>query len=295
MSDNKNVNPGGAANGVCSPITEFFDGATDRIFVGMGQPGAATGANVVTMWDVTSRLTSASTFTKEATGYLGGSSGIAADNIAGGTAQAESIYFSTEQVGTASTAVAGSGYNVNGIYTDGTTFNTGGLDNDGNAYSANALGASATWNGTTFTFGAANALDAWANTTITLPSGQFNTLTILAAAVNNPGTVAETFTINYTDGTTTTLGQAVSDWFVPQGFTGESVAKSMAYRNQSNGTKDNRTFDLFGYSFAINPNKTVKSLTLPATRNVVVLAAALATNCGGKDYCAVKLTQGGLQ
>jgi len=28
---------------------------------------------------------------------------------------------------------------------------------------------------------------------------------------------------------------------------------------------------------------------------VVVLAVALASNCGGQDYCAVKLTQTGLQ
>jgi hypothetical protein len=303
MSNNRNVNLGGNSNGVCSPITELYDGTTDRIFVGMGQPGANTGANVVTMWNVTNQLTNTSgpggtmpTYTAQATNYLGGTSGIAADNIAGGTAQAESIYFSTENVGATATAVAGNGYNVNGIYSDGTTFATGGLDNDGNAYSSNLLGTSLTWNGITFTFGPANALDAWANTTITLPSGQFNTLTILAAAVNSQtGTGPETFTVHYTDGTTTTLSQTISDWFVPLGFTGESVAKTMAYRDVSDGSKDNRTFDLFGYSFAINPNKTVSSLTLPATRNVVVLAAAMASNCGGRDYCAVKLTQSGLQ
>jgi hypothetical protein len=28
---------------------------------------------------------------------------------------------------------------------------------------------------------------------------------------------------------------------------------------------------------------------------VVVLGIALSTNCGGEDYCAVKLTQSGLQ
>ena len=296
MSDNKGVNPGAAANGLCSPITEYYDGTTDRIFVGMGQPGASTGANVVTMWDVTSRLTSASTPTATAQNYMGGSSGIAADNIAGSTAQAESIYFSTEQVGTASTAVAGNGFNVNGIYKDGRTFSqTGGLDGDGNAYSSSQLGTTVTWNGTQFTLGAANSLDAWANTTITLPSGKFSTLTILAASVNNPGTIGQTFVVNYTDGTSTVLTQAISDWFVPQGFTGESVAASTPYRNVWDGTTDNRTFDLFGYSFAINPNKTVSSLTLPATRNVVVLAAALSTNCGGQDYCAVKLTQSGLK
>jgi hypothetical protein len=306
MSYNKNVNPGGH-NGLCSPITEFFDGTTDRVFVGMGENGANTGANVVTMWNVTSQLTNTSgpggtmptpTLTTAAT-YPGGTSGSAADNNASGTPQAQNIHFSTENVGASSTAVAGAGYNVNGIYTDGTKFLvTGGLDDDGNAYSSNLLGASRTWNGTTFTFGPANNPDAWQNTTITLPAGSFSTLEILAAAVNG-NLASQRFIVTYTDGTTTTLTQSVSDWFTPQGYPGESIILTTAYRNVYNGTKDNRTFDLYGYSFGINANKTVKSLTLPAPKSkdnvVVVLGVALASNCGGQDYCAVKLTQTGLQ
>jgi hypothetical protein len=308
MSSNKNVNPGGN-NGLCSPITEFYDGTNDRIFVGMGEVGASSGANVVTMWNVNTQLTNTSgpggtmpTYTAEATNYMGGTSGTAADNNASGTAQAENVYFSTEQVGSASTAVpATTAYNVKGIYTDGTKFLvTGGLDHDGNAYSSNLLGASRTWNGTTFTFGPANNSDAWQNTTITLPAGSFSTLEILAAAVNG-NLPSQTFIVTYTDGTTTTLTQSVSDWFTPQGYPGESIILTTAYRNVYNGTKDNRTFLLYGYSFGINSNKTVKSLTLPAVKVgtadnvVVVLAVALAANCGGKDYCAVKLTQTGLQ
>jgi hypothetical protein len=306
MSSNKNVNPGGN-NGLCSPITEFYDGINDRIFVGMGEAGASSGANVVTMWNVNTQLTNTSgpggtmpTYTAEATNYLGGTSGTAADNNASGTAQAENVYFSTEQVGSASTAVpATTAYNVNGIYTDGTTFLvTGGLDHDGNAYSSNLLGASRTWNGTTFTFGPANNPDAWQNTTITLPAGSYSTLEILAAAVNG-NLASQKFIVTYTDGTTTTLTQSVSDWFTPQGYPGESIILTTAYRNVYNGTKDPRTFDLYGYSFGINANKTVKSLTLPAPKSadnvVVVLAVALASNCGGADYCAVKLTQTGLQ
>jgi len=308
MSSNKNVNPGGN-NGLCSPITEFYDGTNDRIFVGMGAAGANSGANVVTMWNVNTQLTNTSgpggtmpTYTAVATNYMGGTSGTAADNNASGTAQAENVYFSTEQVGSASTAVpATTAYNVNGIYRDGRTFLiTGGLDDDGNAYSSNLLGASRTWNGTTFTFGPANNPDAWQNTIITLPAGSFSTLEILAAAVNG-NLPSQTFIVTYTDGTTTTLTQSVSDWFTPQKYAGESVILTTAYRNVYNGTKDNRTFLLYGYSFGINPNKTVKSLTLPpvkvgtADNVVVVLAAALSANCGGQDYCAVKLTQTGLQ
>jgi hypothetical protein len=304
MSYNKNVNPG-ATNGLCSPITEFYDGTNDRIFVGMGQPGANSGSNVVTMWNVNTQLTNTSgsggtmpTWTAEATTYPGGASGISADNNDSGISEAESIYFTTEYLGGAPTQVpATTPYNVNAIYKDGQIFScTGGLDNDGNAYSHNLLGNSVTWNGVTFTLGTSSVFDAWSNTTITLPAGQFNTLTILAAAVNvtQSGT-NQTFTVNYTDGSSTTLTQNFSDWYNPLGFNGESIAKSMGYRDTCSGGKDNRTFDVYGYSFAINAKKIVKTLTLPATRNVVFLGAALSSGCGGADYCAVKLTQGALQ
>jgi hypothetical protein len=97
MPANKHVNPpNGTLNGTCSPITEFYDGTTDRIFVGMGQHLATSGANVVQMWNVTTQLTSANTTpTAQAVGYLGGSSSLVIDNNASGTAQAESVYFTT--------------------------------------------------------------------------------------------------------------------------------------------------------------------------------------------------------
>ncbi|MGA7295642.1 MAG: hypothetical protein WBW53_17845 [Terriglobales bacterium] len=296
MSNNRNVNGGGTSSGVCSPITEFYDGTNDRIFVGMGQPAATSGSDIVTMWNVNSRPTSATTPTATATGYLGGTSGMSADN-ATTAAQAENVYFSTEETGTVATNVAGVGYNVYGIYTDGSTFpQTGGLDDDGNAYSSTELGTSVTWNGTTFPLGPANSLDAWQNTTITLPTGQYSTLEILGNAVNGNLT-SQKFIVTYTDNTTTTFTQSVSDWYTPQTYTGESIAKTTAYRNVYNGTKDNRTFDLYGYTFALNSSKTVKSLTLPGVASgttdnvVVVLAVALTYN----GYSAVKLTQGALQ
>lgn len=108
MGANKNVNPG-TKTGICSPITEFYDGTTDRIFVGSGDyAGGTTGSNVVTMWNVTTQLTSATdAATASATGYQGGTTGFAIDNNASGVAQAESIYFSTLATsGTAATCGA---------------------------------------------------------------------------------------------------------------------------------------------------------------------------------------------
>jgi hypothetical protein len=304
MSNNTNINPGGAA-GVCSPLTEFYDGTNDRLFVGMGQPGSAAGANVVTMWNINTQLTgtggsTSPTYTAEATGYLGGTSGIDTDNNSSDT-DAESIYFATEQIGATGTDASAAGFSLNGIAVNGKTFScTGGLDNDGNSYSATLLGTTVTWNGMTFNIGPTNNansdLNVWSNTIVTLPTGSYSTLTILAAAVNVTDTgISESFSVNYTDGSSTTYTQSFSDWFNPLGFGGESIAKSMAYRNTCSGGEGTGPFDLYGYSFPVNPKKTVSTLTLPTTRNVVVLAAAVSNNCGGADYCAVKLTQSGLQ
>ena len=48
----------------------------------------------------------------------------------------------------------------------------------------------------------------------------------------------------------------------------------MAYRNFDNGTRQ-RTFSLYEYRFALNPNKVVQSISLPNNSHVLVLAATL--------------------
>jgi predicted dehydrogenase len=168
-----------------------------------------------------------------------------------------------------------SAYNVSGMVTDGTTFSaSGGLDRGGNAYSANLLGSTVTVGSTSFTLGPANAPDVVANATITLPAGQFSTLSMLATAVDGSQT-SETFTVEYTDGTTSVFTQSLSDWFSPTSYPGETKAVTMAYRDMSTGAKDNRTFYVYAYSFALNSSKTVSTVTLPGTANVLVLAMTL--------------------
>ncbi|MBV8404608.1 MAG: hypothetical protein JO203_10480, partial [Gammaproteobacteria bacterium] len=82
-------------------------------------------------------------------------------------------------------------------------------------------------------------------------------------------------TVNYSDGTSASFTQSLSDWFAPQNYPGEVKALSMPYRLNPSGAVDNRTFYLYGYSFALNSAKTAVSLTLPSSRHVVVLAADL--------------------
>ena len=177
--------------------------------------------------------------------------------------------------------------NVDGIFTDNSLINNNGLDGLGNAYSGNLLGTSLTLAGTQFNFGRANRNDMVQGTTPTAPvipltSGNYTTLQFLGTAVNGNQT-AQTFTVKYTDGTTQTYTQSMSDWFTPQNYTGENVALNMAYRDNASvifATPQNGAgaFNLYEYAIPLNSAKTVASLTLPANGNVVVAAVTLVNN-----------------
>lgn len=169
-----------------------------------------------------------------------------------------------------------SAYNLYGIYTDGTSYSTGGLDGVGYSYSANLLGTSRVYSGILLDFGPANDLDAIGaeGQVITLPAGQHSNLVLFATGVEGNQT-SQTFTVTYTDGSTTNFTQSLSDWYTPQKYAGEQEGVAMAYRNFDNGTKDNRTFNLYEYKFALNKTKTVQSLTLPNNSHVAVLSATV--------------------
>ena len=190
--------------------------------------------------------------------------------------------YSNSQVATASYVIGGSGgsaapvslagsANVDGIAANGAAVSGGGLDGNSTAYSATLLGSSIVWNGNIYNFGATGVADAISNVTVTLPAGNYSTLSLLGTGVdgNQPN---QTFTVKYSDGTSTSFVQSLSDWYSPQGYSGESQVLAMPYRINSNGSIDGRTFYLYGYSFTLNPAKTAVSLTLPPNRNVVVLA-----------------------
>ncbi len=112
-----------------------------------------------------------------------------------------------------------------------------------------------------------------AGQSITVPAGTYSSIDMLATAVrgNQPN---QTFTINYTTGSPTTVTQSISDWYTPQGYTGESPAVTMAYRNTSSGGADNRTFYVYGYSLPVDSTRTVTSITLPDNDQVEVLSMA---------------------
>jgi len=174
--------------------------------------------------------------------------------------------------GTAVSLVAAD--NLRGIGTDGTALVGGGIDGSGDTYSSQALGSQVSWGGSTFHIGAASAYSAAAGTTIALPTGTYGSLLLLATGVNG-NQPDQTFVVTYVDGSTTTITQSLSDWFTPQSYPGEAVAVATAYRLNRSGTPEAGPFNVYGYSFALDPTKTVQSLTLPANPNVAVLALDL--------------------
>ncbi len=152
----------------------------------------------------------------------------------------------------------------------------GGFDNDGYSYSTTKIGSTIVWNGLTFNIGPANAQDAVANQTITLPAGQYTNLYMLGAMVNNIA-ASQTFTVTYTDNTTTQVTQNMSDWVYAAGWPGESVVNCNFDRNFDDGTTQADSVCVYGYQIPLNSSKTVKSVTLPNTRNIVMLSMDLTT------------------
>ena len=118
----------------------------------------------------------------------------------------------------------------------------------------------------------AATLNAVSATTITLPAGNYSKLYMLGGGVNGTQ-VNQGFTVSYTDGTTTKITQSLSDWWgPPQYFPGESAVLQMASQVSPSGATLNIAVYVYGYTFALNGAKTVKSVTLPNNRNVVILA-----------------------
>jgi hypothetical protein len=121
--------------------------------------------------------------------------------------------------------------------------------------------------------GVSNAVTA-AGQTITLPAGTFSSLRLLMMAVNGNQETND-FIVTYGDNTVQTNTQSVSDWFTPTPYPGETQVVSMDYRNQADGSKDEETCYVYGYSFSLNAKNAVKSVTLPNNSSVKIFAMTL--------------------
>ncbi len=239
-------------SGLPKGVTGTFQGQTNtRTLVLKAGASATTGFSTVTVTGTSGTIKQTITFS------------LAVSAAVGKTGSGTQVNLSSE-------------FNLNGIYQDGSVYTTGGLDGTGYSYSSNLLTSSRVFGGILFNLGAANVLDAIGSNgqVITLPQGQYASLMLFATGIEGNQT-SQPLTVTYTDGTTAKFTQNFSDWFTPQKYTRESEAVAMSYRNFDNGTKDQRTFNLYEYKFALNSAKKVKSLTLPNNSHVVVLAVTV--------------------
>ena len=116
--------------------------------------------------------------------------------------------------------------------------------------------------------GANNVVQATGQT-ILLPQGKYSRLRFLGTATS--GVESGTFTIHYTDGTSTTVTQLFSTWFTNHSEAGETVVKKMGYFNRG-GQKYQQNVYLYGYSLVLNSTRTVLSVTLPSNSDIKILA-----------------------
>src|SRR5271165_1407416 len=167
-------------------------------------------------------------------------------------------------------------YNQVGLTSDNAT-GPGNLDGGGYSYSANALGGGIiNWQGLPFVLGPAGQNDVVqaAGQTIPLPSGNYTALFLIGTAVQ--GGKTGTFTMQYTDGSTSVVTQELSDWANDSSYPGEHVVRTMSYRNysQNNGLQT-LTMYAYGYSLPLTPGKTLQSVTLPANADIKILSMDL--------------------
>ncbi len=254
-------------NGFSSTVTISFTGLPTGVSGSFG-PGPTAASCILTLAATASAAAGKSTVT------ITGKSGSLSETAT----IALTVTAATGSIGTSGTSGAvnlSSSYNVMGSVSDGAIFfATGGLDGGGRAYSGNLLASVSTAGGAAYNFGPPNAPGAVSGGTIALPPGKFSALKLLATAVNG-SQVAQRFTVTYTDGSTTAFTQSLSDWCGSQGYAGESKAVPMTYRDSSNGARDTRPVTLYSYTFNLSASKTVRSITLPNNRNVVVMAINL--------------------
>lgn len=175
-------------------------------------------------------------------------------------------------------------YNATGIYTDGSTFpEDGGLDGGGAAYSANLLndptkpGEDLVVGPSKFHLEAANVPNVvyGAGQTVALPYAAFSQLKLLGTGVQGDQ-IDQPLTFHYTDGTSQTIRQSFSDWSALDGYSNESMAIKTAYRDYNDGSQDQQAFNVYLYTYTLNPSKRLKSITLPNNRDVLVLSITLA-------------------
>jgi hypothetical protein len=175
-----------------------------------------------------------------------------------------------------------------GITTNGVPATNGGFDGAGNTYSWTALSDSATGGsltgstlgqgGLAVDIGSPNQPNfTWAAGQTVEVTGSGNTLRLAGAAVKGAQTNQQ-FTLTFTDGSTATWTQSLSDWCDPSGYLGESIISTQPYLNTASGGTEATTNYVYSYGYTLPEGKTLKSITLPNNPALRILGATLASS-----------------
>jgi alpha-mannosidase len=239
-----------AASGLSEGMTASFN------------PDSASGVNVMTL-----------TASKSATA---GTSTVTITAMSGDIKRRATMEVSVTRVLTGTVPVdLAPAYNVTGIYKKGSKFEQGAsLDGDGYAFAEDTLGRELIGDEVVFKLGPTNVPNAITSERVNLPAGQFASLRVLATAVEG-NQRRQTFTVKYTDGTSSSFTQGLSDWAGSTAIQGESLAVQTPYRLAGDGSVDGNPFSLWAYRFPLDPSKEVRSVSLPSNRNVAVFAVTL--------------------
>ena len=167
-------------------------------------------------------------------------------------------------------------FNDTGISAD-TDQAAGNLDGLGFSYSEQALtaaglapGAAITSGGVQYSWPGADAgqpdnLTAAGQVITVPPVAGATELGVIGSATNGPS--SGSLTITYTDGTTQTATLGFTDWTSGSVSFGNGIAAAMPYRNSSGGASQQIGTSVFTDNIALQPGKTVASVTLPSRAN----------------------------
>jgi hypothetical protein len=170
-------------------------------------------------------------------------------------------------------------YNAVGVSSDGQDVSEG-YDGSGYTYSANALAADGLTPGKTLTIGGVSytwpdeqpgALDSiWSAGQVipmSLPAGTTK-IGLLGSAIDaGSGGATGTLTVTYTDGTSQQIPITLADWTLGAGAyplpASDVIAATTPYRDLTSGISQPVKTYIYATNAALEPGKTVASVTLP--------------------------------
>ncbi|NJD02930.1 MAG: hypothetical protein FIA99_10145 [Ruminiclostridium sp.] len=144
------------------------------------------------------------------------------------------------------------------------------------SYSADLVTTTPTYDGTAYRFGpmtngSINEIKGTGQV-INLTQGQYTSIRMLGAATNGDWT--GTFTVTYTDSSTSQHSVTMEDWCkgTPTGM----VEQTMAHRHLKSGSDQTINTRIYAYYITPTAGKTVKSITMPNNANMHVIAISMA-------------------